>query len=101
MIVHGHWHGSGGSGVNEWRAWKLSGSYKLTMFIDCVEAEWINAEENRYDIYDLETGKDDRFMAADAPEYDALYAAHVAPSIPSSQYRRYALNDPSGLDVIQ
>lgn len=104
LIVLGHWHGAGGSGIfgNEWRAWKLCGTdWEMTMFIDCFEAEWIGGEENRYDIYDPETGEYNTYMALESSEYDALYDIHVTPRISFSQYRLYALDDLSGLETVQ
>lgn len=102
LISFGHWHGAGGSNMKEWRAWKLSGTdWEMTMSIDCYEAEWIGGEENRYDIYDAETGETNTYMALESSEYDALYDVHVAPRIPFSQFKQYALDDLSGLDTVQ
>lgn len=88
IIIRGHWHGAGGSGTNEWRAYRISGSTpELTLSMD-----WM---PYGYSVYALDTLG---FGQAETQEaYDAQYAVHVRPAIPVERFKPCGLNDLSGL----
>lgn len=101
LLIHGHWHGAGGSYVNEWSAYKvLQDKAEYSMYIDFFDvSEEGEDEENRYTVYDPET--DEYIDSSDGTEYEALYAAHVQPCVPVESYTLYGSSDSSGLDRIQ
>lgn len=99
IVIHGHWHGAGGSWENEWKAYKVfPDKAEYAMYIDFYDFATYG-EENRYTIYNPET---DKYMdSSDGTEYEALYAEHVQPCITVDNYTLYDISDLSGLDRIQ
>lgn len=99
VVIQGHWHGAGGSGIDEWTAYSISGDKaEYSMYIDFIDAGEYD-EEIRYTVYDRET--EEYTHPQDSTEYDAFYAAHVKPCILAEEYLLYELSDPSGFDYIQ
>ncbi len=100
VVINGHWHGAGGSGIDEWSAYMISGDmaeYSLYIdFIDTIEY----GGGIRYSIYDRET-EEYTHPQDDSTEYDALYAAHVETCIPAEEYFLYDLSDEGGFAHIQ
>lgn len=98
-VIHGHWHGSGGSWEDEWAAYHISSiPWEYSMYIDFMDF----SEEDGgicYDIYD--PGKDEYTHPEDGAEYDALYAAHVKPCVLFEDFRLYDLSDVGGLEDVQ
>ena len=88
VIIRGHWHGAGGSGTNEWHAYRLSGDTpELTVSMDYMPYG--------YSVYALDTLG---FGVAETQEaYEAQYAVHVKPAVPVERFKPCALNDLSGL----
>ena len=99
VIINGHWHGSGGSGADEWSAYHISGiACEYSMYIDFFEV-YDREGVVQYTIYDPE--KDEYTHPQDCTEYDALYAGHVEPCVLAEDYLLYDLSDISGFDDIQ
>ena len=99
IIIKGHWHGAGGSGEAEWKAYQVKNNEaKYTMYIDSFYS-LDPTIENPYTIYQPDTGEYEK--QENSEEYDRLYAIHVTPCVLQNQYQRYDLNDLNGLDVIQ
>lgn len=100
IVVEGHWHGAGGSGVDEWSVYHITECEAVfTYYIDFYrEYEELEIEEP-YTVYDVTTGEYE--SQKDSEEYDKIFAAHVASCIKWNEYQRYALSDLSGLEVIQ
>ena len=99
LVIHGHWHGAGGSYENEWTAYQvLPDKAEYTMYIDFFDLSE-DGEENRYTVYNPETGE--YVHSTDGAEYEALYAAHVQSCITMDNYTLYDCSDLSGLDRIQ
>ena len=99
VVIQGHWHGAGGSGINEWSAYHISGiPWEYSMYIDFFD---VSEDEGdvRYTIFDPE--KEEYTHPQDSTEYDALYAAHVEPCILAEDYLLYDLSDLNGFDHIQ
>lgn len=71
VVIHGHWHGAGGSWEDEWSAYCISGD----------TAEYTHTQ--------------------DGAEYDAFYAAHVKPCILAEDYLLYDFDDENGFEHIQ
>lgn len=98
-IIHGHWHGAGGSPENEWTGYRIQGdTAEYSMYIDYYD---YNEEdiENHYVIYHPET--DEFEDPVDGREYEEIYAAHVANCIWTWDIHKYDLvDDLSGLKVI-
>lgn len=99
VVIHGHWHGAGGSWVNEWSAYRIAGDKaEYSMYIDYLgTAE--DGDEIHYTVYDEQS--DEYTRPQDSVEYDAFYAAHVEPCVLMENYRFYDLSDLSGFDNIQ
>ncbi|MCM1182955.1 MAG: hypothetical protein NC337_06250 [Roseburia sp.] len=99
LVVHGHWHGAGGSYDNEWSAYQIAqDKAESSMYIDFIDF----SEDGggiRYTVYNSETGA--YTESADGAEYEALYEAHVQPCVPVQNYTLYNSADLSGLDRIQ
>lgn len=99
LVIQGHWHGSGGTGENEWTAYKVfPDKAKNVMYIDHYDLSEYG-EEDRYVIYNPET--DEYGHVSDGTEYGQLYAVHVEPCITVDYYTLYDISDLSGLDSIQ
>lgn len=98
-VINGHWHGSGGSGAYEWKAYRVMDAVaEYSMYIDF----WDFSEDGGeiiYTVYDVQTQEYKKLH--DSTEYDALYTAHVEPCIPFDNYLLYDLSDLSGLNNIQ
>ncbi len=99
FVIHGHWHGAGGTYDNEWSAYKvLLDKAEYAMYIDFFDFSE-EGEESFYTIYNPET--EEYVHSSDGTEYEALYAAHVQPCVPVESYTLYGSSDLSGLDRIQ
>lgn len=99
VVINGHWHGAGGSGIDEWSACRITGDVsKYSMYIDYMDLRE-DGGEIRYTVYDERTGIYEH--PQDGAEYDAFYAGHVEPCIPMENYRLYDLSDLNGLDDVQ
>lgn len=99
LVIHGHWHGAGGSYDNEWSAYKvLPDGAQYSMYIDFFDFSE-DGEENQYTVYNPET--DEYVRLTDGTEYEVLYAAHVQSCITVDSYTLYDCSDLSGLDRIQ
>lgn len=99
IIIEGHWHGAGGSGENEWKAYQVKNNEAdYSMYIDSFYSLDPTIEKP-YTIYQPDTGEYEK--QENSEEYDRLYEIHVTPCILQNQYQRYDLNDLHGLDVIQ
>mgnify|MGYP007098660196 CR=1 FL=1 len=99
VVINGHWHGAGGSGIDEWVAYRIEGDMAYySMYIDFMD---ISEEEGgSYSrIYREQT--DEYVRMEDRREFDILYADHVEPCVLAENYRLYDTSDPSGLDDIQ
>lgn len=100
IVIEGHWHGAGGSGVDEWTAYQVKDNeVNYSMYIDFYREYEELGIEKPYVIYKPSTGEYERQESSE--EYDQLYAIHVTPCVFYSKYQRYDLNDLNGLDVIQ
>ena len=87
LIVHGHWHGAGGSGEYEWGSFLLADqSLKCTAYIDAVG-----------DIYTAY--QNGTYMNVTKEEYDAIYNQHFADYIAYESFAKYSLSDVSGLET--
>lgn len=99
VIIKGHWHGAGGSGEDEWKAYRITeGLSEYSMYIDFFDLPEEDGGK-RYDIYDEKT--DEYTHQQNGAEYDAIYAVHVEPCVFIDHYRLYDISDESGLDNIQ
>ena len=99
LIVHGHWHGAGGSGEYEWTGFRIQGTTaEYSMCIDYYDYDEEDID-NHYVIYHPET--DDFEEPVDGREYEEIYASHVANCIWVRDIPKYDLTDDlSGLKVV-
>ena len=94
VIIYGHWHGAGGSGENEWRAYQITNNKAIeSLYIDYFDTE------GPYTIYTLDNPTYEKQETSE--EYDELYALHIQPSLSWKMFERYSLEDRSGLNHIQ
>ncbi|MDE6387039.1 MAG: hypothetical protein K2L82_04420 [Lachnospiraceae bacterium] len=99
VVIHGHWHGAGGSGENEWSAYRITGDIsEHSMYIDFFDLSE-DSGEKRYSVYDERT--DEYTHPQDGTEYNAFYAAHVEPCILIENYHLYDTSDVGGIENVQ
>ena len=102
IIVHGHWIGSGGTGVfwNEWEAYKLQGGMaERSFYIDSYAEFGEEAGDTPYVVDYPERHGSER--QADGREYEEIYDNHVANCIPVKDFVMYDMMDLSELKDIQ
>lgn len=101
VIVHGHWHGTGGTWINEWSGFQIQGdTFEFTMFIDAYPKEDTGEEEDRYYV-SYQGRPDTEEQYTDRQEYEKIYAERVENCTPVEDIVKYALTDLSGLKHIQ
>lgn len=100
VVIEGHWHGAGGSGVDEWTVYHLTEIEAVyAYYIDFIR-EYEELEiENPYTVYDATIGEFEK--QPNGNEYDEIYVVHVKPCTMKSKFQQYELSDLTGLDVIQ
>lgn len=86
LIVQGHWHGAGGSGVFEWRSYAL-----IDNVLECTA--YIDIQGDNYTIYRDGTNTD-----GNENEYNQIFSLHMADYTPFDEFTRYMLFDTAGLD---
>lgn len=102
IIIYSHWHGAGGSGVNEWSAYQITNDKAIdSLYIDYYDSEKFDMEglEKPYTIYTLDNPNYEKQETSEA--YDKLYAIHIQPALSWKTFERYDLEDSSGLNYIQ
>lgn len=87
IIVHGHWHGAGGSGEYEWQI------YKIQHLPTQLNQEYIDKMGDQYSVYNAATSK----YEDDKAKYNDIYNRSVKGSTPISSFSLYDINDSSGL----
>lgn len=88
LIVHGHWHGAGGSGTDEWSVYRVSGNkMSLTYYIDRMAGY--------YYVYDYRNNTSSDSRSA----YNKIYKEHVKTASKISGFKKYKLSDHTGLAV--
>lgn len=100
VVIEGHWHGAGGSGVDEWTVYHITEKEAVyAYYIDFIR-EYEELEiENPYTVYDATIGEFEK--QPNGNEYDEIYVVHVKPCTMKSKFQQYELSDLTGLDVIQ
>lgn len=102
IIVHGHWHGAGGSGIDEYSGFCIQGdTFENTMSIDAYRKEYYpSVEEELYYVSYL--GRPDtKERYTDRQEYEEVYAERVESCTLIEDIVKYDLTDLSGLKDIQ
>ena len=96
VVINGHWHGAGGSGVYEWHTYGMKdGSMVMTRSID-----YLPYDENsgRYSCFDAAA---ETYNDSNRAEYDRTYQDIMNGFRSLSAYRLYDLGDLAGLNNIQ
>ncbi len=92
-LVHGHWHGAGGSGDREWSARPLFGEQDEGVYLDCLgvgdESRYSFAEGGSYESMD---GSD----PAAGKRYEELYNRYVSPCVRLEDIPFFAMDNFSG-----
>ena len=106
LIIHGHWHGAGGSYENEWSGIRIRGETVdwTSFYIDYFD--WSEEWGGRYAFLDEETGEWlDYAITEPNQEYEARYQdafdRHVANCRLIESFQLYELGELSGLGQIQ
>lgn len=98
LIVHGHWHGAGGSFDNEWSVWDLfrDPDDMYSAYFDYLEFE----EGRNYSFYSREDGEWLSGLQGEdaAARYDAAFRRYVESCVLFDQLPFYPLTDPTGLE---
>lgn len=85
LIMHGHWHGSGGSGSSEWSIYKLnSRGMSRSYYIDIFNGRTV--------VYNA-SGK---LISTKKNDYDKIYNAHIKNST-NLNFKKYRLSNKAGL----
>ena len=101
VVIQGHWHGAGGTWINEWSAYEIGGDgAEWSMYIDCWLFPDGEGREKPYAVYLPKEGIEEWEME-DGELYHEIYAAHVEPCVLIENYAVYDNSDRSGLDRIQ
>ena len=92
IIVHGHWHGAGGSYENEWYVYKVNKKpYALRYSID-IMPNGVNGEQ-RVSVYN---GKW-KLLSTKKSYYNKIYKTHIKKATAINKFKRYKLTDKKGL----
>lgn len=87
LVVNGHWHGAGGSGIDEWSSYALKDqTLECTAYIDLLG--------DSYTIY-----RDGDYVSGTKEEYDAIYDQYFTNYTSYDSLEKYSLSDTSGLDA--
>lgn len=102
IVIEGHWHGAGGSGVDEWKAYQITSNEAVySVYIDFYRDYEELQIEKTYTVYAPLSGITEYEEHENSEKYDELYDIHVRPAFFKENYQRYELNDWSRLDDIQ
>ena len=88
IIVHGHWHGAGGSGEYEWQIYRIQ--HSPTEF----KEGYIDKMGERYSVYNEQTKK----YEDDEERYYEIYNQSVSKAVPISSFPMYDFSDLSGFE---
>ena len=95
IVVRGHWHGAGGSGVDEWSVHQIiNGELEYMGYYDKEP----RGTSIHYTAYDPKTGS---YNKSSEREYDAAVSNILNGCIKQSDFRMYNLNNDDGLADIQ
>lgn len=92
IIVHGHWHGAGGSQDNEWAVYGVNKKpYPLMYYID-IMPNGTNGTQ-RVSVYN---GKW-KLLSTKKSYYNKIYKDHIKNATPINRFKKYKLTDKKGL----
>lgn len=92
IIVHGHWHGVGGSYENEWSVYKVNKkSSSLKYYIDIMPSGTNGSR--RVSVYN---GKW-KLLSTKKSYYDKIYKDHIKNATTINKFKKYKLTDKKGL----
>ena len=92
IIVHGHWHGAGGSYKNEWWVYKVNKkAYPLKYYIDIMPKGTSNAQS--VSVYN---GKW-KLLSTKKSYYDKIFKDHIKNATTINKFKKYKLTDKKGL----
>lgn len=95
IVVHGHWHGAGGSGENEWSTHQMiNGELEFTSYYDYMPS----GNSMRYTSYDPKT---ENYNNVTADEYNTGVKELLNGCYRQSYYKMYNLGDDDGLTDVQ
>ena len=92
-LVHGHWHGAGGSYDQEYSVVSLEEPGKILSYFDRLGEE----EAPVWSFQDPDGGWSSGSEKEDRERYESLYAQYVPVCIPMEEIPFYPLDDPQGL----
>ena len=88
LVVKGHWHGAGGSGIYEYAIYKIAGKeIKDQAYIDKMSSYTVRVNGN--------------YLRGSRSKYNKVYKKYVAGGRLFENYQFYSLKDKTGLSVIQ
>ena len=82
LIVRGHWHGAGGSGVNEWTIYKMGSSWMQGTYT-------MDKMNGNYSVYNMQDGS----FTGSSKMYNAIYSQHIRKCKRMNSFTRYKLSD--------
>lgn len=82
LIVRGHWHGAGGSGVNEWSIYKMGSSWMTSIY-------YMDKINGKSSVYDTQGGG----FKESTKTYSSVYDQHIRKCKKLSSFTRYKLSD--------
>lgn len=88
LIVRGHWHGAGGSGVNEWTIYKMGSSWMQGTYT-------MDKMNGNYSVYNMQDGT----FTGSSKMYNAIYSQHIRKCKRMNSFTRYKLSDRGRLNA--
>lgn len=88
LIVRGHWHGAGGSGVNEWTIYKMGSSWMQGTYT-------MDKMNGNYSVYNMQDGS----FTGSSKMYNAIYSQHIRKCKRMNSFTRYKLSDRGRLNA--
>ena len=88
LIVRGHWHGAGGSGVNEWTIYKMGSSWMQGTYT-------MDKMNGNYSVYNMQDGS----FTGSSKMYNAIYSQHIRNCKRMNSFTRYKLSDRGRLNA--
>lgn len=80
IIVQGHWHGAGGSGVDEWTVYTIGKKQlKQKYYVDKMDKIYVNDKK------------------ASKSAYNKIYKSYIKGTTKLSKFKKYKLSNTKGL----
>ncbi|MCH5252206.1 MAG: hypothetical protein J1F22_04470 [Lachnospiraceae bacterium] len=95
LVEHGHWHGAGGSGIDEYQIYRIQ---KKKGKVELGQIQYFDRMPNRYCFSTGDNWTTKKITDKKAKKrYNSLYKKYVSPSISLKKFKKYKFTDKKGL----